>query len=153
MFNRGRISENERSELLEKLSRSYFFSDFTEDELTLLIECAQDIDFDPGDTIFKEGDIGVYFYVIYSGEVEIRKEKSGKCLAALGPGKVFGEMAVLDNQPRSANAISVTSTELIAVEGHKLLEEYPHLTVKLLRNLARELSSKVRETNFLLDRY
>lgn len=153
MIDRYQIPEKDVPELLDKLSGNCFFSNLSEDDLKLLIECAQIIDFKAGDTIFKEGDIGVYFYVILNGEVEIRKEVSGRSLAELGPGQVFGEMAVLDNHPRSASAISALDSEHIAVEGRKLMEEYPHLTVKILHNLARELSEKLRAANQLLDRY
>jgi len=147
------LSEDERNRLLRELPTSFFFSDFTQEELALLLECAQTIDFDPEDIIFKEGDIGVYFYVILEGQVKIRKEKSGRLLATLGVGKVFGEMAVLENQLRSAAAFSSSPTRLIAIEGRRLMEEYPHLTVKLLRNLARELSDKLREANQVIDSF
>ena len=153
MFSIYKIPEHDRPDLLRKLSSNYFFKDFSRQELTLLLECAQMIDFVPEDTIFKEGDIGVFFYAILKGEVEIKKEVSGKQLATLGPGKVFGEMAVLDNQPRSASAISRTATDLLAIEGRRLMEDFPHLSVKLLRNLARELSDKLRDANLQLDRF
>ncbi|MCE5272856.1 cyclic nucleotide-binding domain-containing protein [bacterium] len=153
MLEKFMLPEDERNRLLRELTTSFFFSDFTEEELSLLLECAQPIDFDPGDFIFKEGDIGVHFYVILEGRVEIRKEKSGRLLATLGQGKVFGEMAVLENQLRSAAAISATSIRLIAIEGRRLMEDYPHLTVKLLRNLARELSDKLREANQVIDSF
>jgi CRP-like cAMP-binding protein len=151
MFQKFVLPDDERERLLKELPHRYFFSNFTQDEISMVLECAQPIDFMADDLIFREGDIGVYFYVILRGKVNIYKENSGRLLATLGSGKVFGEMAVLENQLRSATAVSITRTNLIAIEGRRLMEEYPHLTVKLLHNLVRELTAKLREANLLID--
>jgi len=151
MFQKLILPEDERERLLNELPYRFFFSNFSQEEIALLLECAQPIDFMEEDLIFREGDIGVHFYVILRGKVNIYKENSGRLLATLGPGKVFGEMAVLENQPRSATAVSVTRIDLLAIEGRRLMEEYPHLTVKLLHNLVRELTAKLREANLLID--
>ena len=153
MFDSFQIPEEERPALVRELSGHYFLADFSPEDLEILLRCAQAVDYDDGDVIFKEGDIGVHFFIILRGEVEILKEASGVVLASLGPGKVFGEMAVLDNQPRSASAVASRRVDLLAVEGRRLMEEYPHLSVKLLLNLARELSDKLRGADILLDQY
>ncbi|HUU27352.1 MAG TPA: cyclic nucleotide-binding domain-containing protein, partial [archaeon] len=130
-----------------------FFSTFSFEEISLLLFCAEQVSCEKDEVIFKEGDIGLYFYAILSGEVLIRKEASGKVLAKLKPGEVFGEMAVLDNHPRSATALASTKLELFAFNGLRLLDDFPHLSVKLLRYLARELSKRLREADIWIDRF
>jgi len=138
---------------VEDLSKYDFFSFFTFEEITLLLFCAESLSFRKGEVIFREGDPGTIFYAILAGEVQIRREASGKVLAVLKPGEVFGEMAVLDNYPRSATAIALSPVEVFAFDGRRLLEDFPHLSVKLLRYLARELSKRLREADMLIDRF
>jgi CRP-like cAMP-binding protein len=144
---------NDQKKLVEELSKTDFFSTFTFEEIALLMFCSEHIKCEESELLFREGDVGRQFFAIRKGKVKIRKEKSGKILATLGPGEVFGEMAVLDNQPRSASAIAATPTELFAFDGHRLLDDFPHLSVKLLRYLARELSRRLREADMLIDKF
>ena len=143
----------DQKKLVEELSETDFFSTFTFEEIALLMFCSEHIKCEASEMIFHEGDVGRQFFAIRKGKVKIKKEKSGKILATLGPGEVFGEMSVLDNQPRSASAIAATSTELFAFDGHRLLDDFPHLSVKLLRYLARELSRRLREADMLIDKF
>lgn len=71
-----------------------------------------------GDLIFREGDYGKEMYVIKSGRVKIFRSGQGRevQLAVLDPGEFFGEIAVLDNRRRSANAVASMNTELIAID-------------------------------------
>ncbi len=139
--------------LIEDLAGYHFFSSFSYEEVSLLLFCAEQLSFEAGQTIFQEGERGTHFYAILSGEVAIRKEASGHVLARLGPGEVFGEMAVLDNYPRSATAVADRPVELFAFNGQRLLDDFPHLSVKLLRYLSRELSKRLREADMLIDRF
>ena len=123
---------------IENLSGYYFFSNFTHDEISLLLSCAEQVCYEKGE-------------VIFSGEIFIRREKSGRELARLKPGKVFGEMAVLDGHPRSATAIAASEAELFAFDGARLLDNFPHLSVKLLRFMAGELSMLVRKADAMID--
>jgi CRP/FNR family cyclic AMP-dependent transcriptional regulator len=136
---------------IEKLSGYYFFSNFTHEEISLLLLCAEQVCYEEGEVVFRESDIGLRFYAILSGEIVIRRDKSGRELARLKPGKVFGEMAVLDGHPRSATAIAASKAELFAFDGLRLLDNFPHLSVKLLRFMARELSMRVRKADALID--
>jgi CRP/FNR family cyclic AMP-dependent transcriptional regulator len=147
------LQKIKQKKIIEDLSRYDFFSSFSFEEISLLLFCAEQVSCKKDEIIFREGDIGVYFYAIHNGEVLIRKEVSGKELAIFKPGQVFGEMAVLDNHPRSATAIAVTKVDLFAFNGQRLLDDFPHLSVKLLRYLARELSIRLREADILIDKY
>ena len=142
-----------KEKIIEDLIKYAFFSSFTFEEISLLLYCAERVTFGKDEIIFKEGDIGKYFYAVLSGQVAIRKEKSGKILATLNPGEVFGEMSVLDSQSRSATAVAVKDTELFAFDGRRLLEDFPHLSIKLLTFLSRELCKRLRDADLVIDRF
>ena len=57
-----------------------------------------------GERIFKEGDEGLFAYLVQSGSVEIYKEATEETLSTIGPGGIFGEMALIDGKPRAASA-------------------------------------------------
>lgn len=143
----------DQKKLMASLAKFELFSGFSLEEISLLLFCSERVSFPGNKVIFREGDTGNNFFAILEGRVDIRREASGRTLAQLGPGEVFGEMAVLDNQPRSATAVATAPTELFAFDGHRLLDDFPHLSVKLLRYLARELSKRLREADMLIDRY
>jgi CRP/FNR family transcriptional regulator, cyclic AMP receptor protein len=105
----------------------------------------------PGEVIFKKGDPGDGLYLVQSGEVEISdggENAVRHIFARIPPGEIFGEMAVLDGQPRSALATACTATTLEWVPSEELLcllEEYPELALKFLR----QISGRLREVNRL----
>lgn len=79
-----------------------------------------------GEILFNEGDEGDEMFLIKSGKIRIVKEMDNgeeKVLAFLGEGSFFGEMAILDNIPRSASAIAETNTELIIVDRNAFLSK------------------------------
>ncbi len=110
-----------------------------------------------GTVLFEEHDPGSRMYVIRRGRVRIYR-KSGEnemVLAILGPGEFFGEMALLEDLPRSANAQAVEECELIEVEAStfaQMLKTSPEIAVRMMRRLAarvRELDLRLQ--NLLLD--
>jgi CRP-like cAMP-binding protein len=98
---------------------------------------------DAGEVIFREGDAGTVMYVIESGEVEISRSTRGQQpVALLGPGDFFGEMAILEDQPRFATATARTACVLRAVDREafaSLLREDLETTVRIMRNFAGRL--------------
>ena len=103
--------------------------------------------------IFKEGDAGDRCYIITKGEVRISKfipHIGEEALAVLKPGDYFGEMALIDNFPRSAHAIVNSDAELLSInktELDKILIMDRELGYKLLWAFTRTLSKRLRETN------
>lgn len=99
--------------------------------------------------IFKEGDPGDGIYIIAHGQVQISAlvgEGDRRVLGRLGPGEFFGEMAVLDDEPRSASATTEQNTLLYFIPRESmlaLLEQSPRLAVRLVR----EFSLRMREFN------
>lgn len=103
------------------------FSGFTDNGLKEFQKIFRSSSFGSGDTIFREGAEGTTFFVIVSGEVAIEKrlDKAGKRfqkLASMNRGDFFGEMAVLENQPRYAQARAIGDTELFELERPRLME-------------------------------
>lgn len=98
-----------------------------------------------GQEIFAEGASGDLMYVILEGEVEILKSAQGgsaKVLSTLGKGEFFGEMALIDDSPRSASAVAKTEAKLLGM-NEAVLDTYilsnPEFAAKMIRNLAKRL--------------
>lgn len=98
-----------------------------------------------GQEIFREGTPGDLMYVILEGEVEILKAAqagSAKVLSTLGKGEFFGEMALIDDSPRSASAVAKVDTKLLGM-NESVLDSYiltnPEFASKMIRNLAKRL--------------
>ena len=103
-----------------------------------------------GDHIFKEGDEGRLAYVVEEGEVEIFiiKDDHEQVLGTVGKDGIFGEMALIDNQPRMANARTTKSTTIICVTrqmfDEKLNQADPFIRglLKILADNNRDITSK-----------
>jgi signal transduction histidine kinase len=105
--------------------------------------------FRAGEIIFAAGDPGDGFYVLESGSVRITAvvgQNEPRVLATIGPGDFFGEMAVLDDAPRSASAIADTDTRAIFLARERLLQLL-ELQPKLALTLIREFSLRMRALN------
>jgi CRP/FNR family cyclic AMP-dependent transcriptional regulator len=93
-----------------------------------------------GSVIFREGDEAHELFVIKSGEVRI--QIGNRTITELGSDSVFGEMALIDNEPRSATAIATTDVELVAVSEKQflfLVSQTPYFALKVMRVLAQRL--------------
>jgi signal transduction histidine kinase len=102
-----------------------------------------------GEVVFKEGDPGEGLFVIGEGHIKICINTGLDQpieLSQLGPGEFFGEMAVLDNEPRSATAIAAEPTELYYITRPALMEQLQH-SPALAFSLTRQLSRRIRDFN------
>jgi CRP/FNR family cyclic AMP-dependent transcriptional regulator len=99
--------------------------------------------FAAGETIFREGERGDELYVVRSGKVQIRV--GDRVIETLGEHSIFGEMALIDDAPRSATAIAASDAELVPV-GQKqflfLVTQTPHFALNVMRVLARRLRAE-----------
>ncbi len=96
--------------------------------------------FKAGSVVFREGDEARELFVIKSGQVRI--QIGNKTVAELGADSIFGEMALIDNEPRSATAIAVTDAELVPVSEKQflfLVSQTPYFALKVMRVLAQRL--------------
>ena len=134
---------------LELLHKVPLFSGLTEDELRAVATVARIDAFEAHETVFREGDTGSTVYVIAAGHATaLREHPDGRVitLARFGPGDIFGELAVLDDQRRSATVQAMDALETIAILGpdmQRLLGEHPGIALRLIVALGR----KLRETN------
>jgi CRP-like cAMP-binding protein len=96
--------------------------------------------FKAGSIIFREGDEARELFVIKSGQVRI--QIGNRTVTELAADSIFGEMALIDNEPRSATAVAVTDVELVAVSEKQflfLVGQTPYFALKVMRVLAQRL--------------
>jgi len=96
--------------------------------------------FKAGSVIFREGDEARELFVVKSGQVRI--QIGNRTVAELGADSIFGEMALIDNEPRSATVIAATDVELVAVSEKQflfLVSQTPYFALKVMRVLAQRL--------------
>jgi CRP/FNR family transcriptional regulator, cyclic AMP receptor protein len=141
-------------ETIALLQRVPVFETLAEDDLAQVAQVAVPRRFDAGEAVFHEGDESNTCYIVRSGRARaVREHSDGRSLtlAQFGPGDIFGELAMFDNERRSATVETLEQTELIAILGgdmRRLMREHPEIAVKLLAALGRRL----RETNERLTR-
>lgn len=127
------------------LESSRLFENLAEGDFVKLREVARELTFTEGQTIFQEGDRGDGLYVVKDGVVLISArmgEGDGRALSKLHAGESFGEMAVLDNEPRSATASAEGTTVVYFISRDdllSLLERIPRLSSCLVREVSRRL--------------
>ena len=125
------------------------FGGLAEDELAQVVAVAGLERFEADQIVFREGESSSSCYVIRSGHAcALREHADGRVitLARFGPGDIFGELAMLDDQRRSATIQALDELEVIAILGpdmRRLLGEHPEISVKLIASLGQRL----RETN------
>jgi signal transduction histidine kinase len=129
------------------LENSRLFSQLDRDKLAELKQVARERNFAAGQEIFREGDAGDGVHIVKSGLVEISVCVSAgvrRVFSQINPGDVFGEMAVLDDQPRSASAVACEPTSVYFIPRTsflKLVEGSPALAMAF----TREISNRLRE--------
>lgn len=141
------------SERVEQLRKVDLFSGLKDEALQLIARVATEEAHGPiGTKIFEHGDAGDKLYLILEGKVRISREVPGmgeEALAVLGAGQVFGEMALLDESPRSADARVHERCRLLAIpkDGFDdLLFLHKDLAYEVLWSFVRMLTGRLRET-------
>ncbi|HEX5749324.1 MAG TPA: Crp/Fnr family transcriptional regulator [Archangium sp.] len=142
----------------ELLSQVPLFSSLGSDDLERLSASLQPRRYERGEIIFHQGDVGTDLYIIRKGEVTIRLSSAdGRevALALLRRGDAFGELALLDEAPRSTDAVAREETALLALnrkDFQKFLEERPQVVPTLLAELSRlvrRVTQTVHDASFL----
>lgn len=136
------------SDLLKNI---YLFKDLTSQELEQIATISSTETFNAGDEIFAEGDKAASLFVIKYGSVKIRRsgKDSSTEVAHLGTGGHFGEMAFVDDEPRSATVETLERSEIIRIDFEKLRDlfhEAPVMAVKFYRALSLFLCGRLRLT-------
>ena len=127
---------------IDLLRRAPLFEHCSKKDLALIAGVAEELDLPAGRVLMQEGDRGREFFVIISGDVEVRRK--GRKLATLGPGNFVGEMALLSKAPRSATVTALTPLDVLVIIDRAfiaLLDKTPELWLKVARALAERANA------------
>ena len=142
-----------QQDLLTVLSQVPLFSELTRRELKRVARIAHQRDYAHGERLFQMGHPGAAMFVIKSGKVDIvipQEGSSDLLLASLGPGTFMGELALLDDSPRSASAVAAEDAQAIAFfrsDFNKLIEKEAAIGSKVLKELAQIIGQRLKVTN------
>jgi CRP-like cAMP-binding protein len=135
---------------VEFLKHVALFSDLDRKSLEAIANAAVEQTYTPGQEIVRQGDTGVGAFIIKSGKVEAVQDRGGHQhkLAELKTGDVFGEMALLDEFPRSATVRAIEPTTCLGIQRwhfRGILESHPQIALALLPVLTKRLRNAERE--------
>jgi Cyclic nucleotide-binding domain len=135
---------DERMKELIALKRVPLFSTLTLEQLTSVDRLMVTRNYAKGEPIFMKGDVGSELFVVLEGEIRIHLDHEGRevTLARHGPSTVLGEMAVFDEQPRSANAVASEKTTVRVLRRDRLqaiVHEHPEVLMEFVRNLSQRI--------------
>ncbi|MDZ7266827.1 MAG: cyclic nucleotide-binding domain-containing protein [candidate division KSB1 bacterium] len=148
-----RRKSNTAEDVLSTLRQVPLFSNMNDSELREFEKLIHQRHFKAGETIFWEGEPGVGMYIIQHGAVAICKHSRNdvrETLVRLHDGEFFGELALLDESPRSASAIAEENSRIIGLfrpDLFGLLERKPRLGNKFLFQLALIIGERLKQTN------
>ena len=139
--------------VLQVLGQVPIFENLTPKELKDLARLTHERFYKANEPVFKKLAPSEGMYVILKGIVEIKDPDSNTTFATLGSGDFFGELALLDEEPRSAMAVATEASELVGffrTDLLTLMKRGPELGNKILLNLSRILGERLRRTNLEL---
>ena len=140
---RVKLGRDDKVELLKGIA---LFSECSKKELRDIARLTQEIAFDEGAVLIREGERGSEVFVVVDGTLAVSRGGEGT-LAEVGPGQVVGEIALLSNQPRSATVTAATPVRALRIAGIdfvELLERMPLLWLKITRALADRIANDER---------
>ncbi|UCH63070.1 MAG: cyclic nucleotide-binding domain-containing protein [Fidelibacterota bacterium] len=160
---RNAIWENIFSRQGEKLSETALaishvpiFKGLSRKEIREIENIIHRREYQPGEAIFHQGDPGLGMYIIVLGQVQIVNNQDPDnpiIYSELSDGDFFGDMSLVDEANRSATALAISNTRIIAFfrpELKDILTRFPSLGNKILLNLAEVIAQRLRKTNDLL---
>jgi CRP/FNR family transcriptional regulator len=142
------------SEVVELLARVPVFATLEQSDLERIAQLAVPRQFEPGQAVFREGDQSDTCYIVREGHARaVRSHGDGRTitLATFGPGDIFGELAMFEDERRSATVEAIEPISVVAVLGpdmRRLMIEHPEISTRLVVALGRRL----REMNERLSR-
>jgi CRP/FNR family cyclic AMP-dependent transcriptional regulator len=144
MENRDTRSTLSTMETLIFLKKVPLFSSFELEDLLGLKEITATRSFKAGDFIFHEGESGSHAYIIVSGSVEVLKADAGreKVIATLEKTAYFGEMAIIENEPRSASVRAKSDCVLLAIDGFEfrtMIKTHAELAFNIVKVFSRRI--------------
>ena len=127
------------------LKKAPLWSGLNDAELRTLARSFKELKYPTDHVIVRKGDRGIGFYLIAEGTVEARS--NGRVLAKLGPGQYFGEMALLDGQPRRADVVALEPTRCLVLSAWAfkgIVSSRPKIALELLQESVRRLNMNVQ---------
>lgn len=135
-----------RDQIVELLAGTRLFAGVDPAGLRRVAARMTQLDVPADRVIVRQGEIGTGFFILLSGAVRVVRD--GDLLAELGPGAFFGELSVIDRQPRLAQVISSQPTTCLALASwdfEAVMEEQPRVAIAIMRDLAGRLRELTRE--------
>ncbi|MDB4976760.1 MAG: cAMP-binding protein [Myxococcaceae bacterium] len=136
------------------------FGGISDESLSRLASELPEVRAEPGKTVVAEGELSTEMFVVVAGELEVVKralDGSTVRVAMLGPGDWFGEMAILDVQPRSASVRALAPSILLSMSADQVDKLLYRVDAKdyslLIMNIARELSRRLRVADGILAQF
>jgi len=127
-------------DVISALASVPLFSGFSQKQIRLVAESGREYKYKAGATIVEDGSVGLGFYMVLNGGVEVRR--GPRVLATLSNGQYFGEMSLIDGEPRSADVLAVQPTECFTLSTqvfYDLIKRHPELALVMLRELVKRL--------------
>ena len=140
--------EHSSQKVAEMLDATSWAKDFSWQQMLLMGNYFKPCSIDAGLLLFDEGGPGGSMGILIKGCIEIYKKN--KLIATLRPGRTYGEMSLIDHQPRSAKAIAREESELLIIDDalfKKLSEDHPRLALQIIFKIAYFLSQNLRKTS------
>ena len=150
LYNNYFRKNSKNDPILKALESVPIFDGLSHKELSEVARLTHERTYKKDEHIFKQHAPAEGMYVILDGAVEIKDPESGTIFASLETGDFFGELALLDEEPRSASAHAIQPSRLIGffrTDLLTLMKIYPELGNKIMLNLARVLGERLRKTN------
>ena len=138
------LAKESEGAVLEKLHTVPLFSGLKEKHLRAILASGKQRTYKEGDAIVEEGEAGVAFYLILDGAVEVRRK--GKVVAKLGSGNFFGEMSLLDSNPRSSDVVAVAPTTCLLLSSWTF-QGFVGSNKEVAINLLKTLVHRLRESD------
>ena len=139
---------------LESLEKSRVFADLSPDEIRDILSITQERTYKKDEVIFYEHSSGDEFFILTSGKVSIKlmliSDENHMPVLSVGPGDIFGELAVIDSGPRSATATCEEDTVVKVIKKSEfdgLAEKNNHLGMIIYRNISKIVCERIRNTN------
>ena len=132
----------------ERLARIPLFEGLSKKQLSQVSSLMTPLDLKAGKVLARQGEVGREFLILLEGQVEVARD--GKIIAVRGPGDFIGEIALLDNRPRTATVTARTDVVVEVLnrgEFASLLAKAPELSSQIMVTMARRLAALDRDSN------
>ena len=142
------IDETTNEKIFYFIVETPLFDKLSPSEVMEIIDIVEEVDYEAGEEIFKEGDAGDAWYIVYNGLVQVVKDE--QIIAFIKEKECFGEMSILNELPRSATVTASEDTILLRIskdDFDELVEERSLAAYKLIHEIAKQLATRQRTTS------